>query len=56
MENQLTCNSRRKFLAVAVSTVLKETGFDTTEKDCLETLTEMLQSRKNFLIILFRLL
>jgi transcription initiation factor TFIID subunit 8 len=45
MENQqLTCNSRRKFLAVAVSTVLKETGFDSADKDSLESLTEMLQS------------
>lgn len=37
-------NPRRKILQMAVSTVLIDSGFDTIEKDALETLTEMFQS------------
>lgn len=37
---------RRKILQMAVSTVLIDSGFDTVERDALETLTEMFQSCK----------
>ncbi|KAI8122840.1 Transcription initiation factor TFIID subunit 8 [Lucilia cuprina] len=37
-------NARRKILSVAVSQILMEKGFDSVDKECLETLTEMLQS------------
>lgn len=39
-------NPRRKILQMATSTVLMESGFDSVEKDALETVTEMLQSSK----------
>lgn len=39
-------NPRRKILQMAASTVLMESGFDSVEKDALETVTEMLQSSK----------
>ncbi|XP_013108241.1 transcription initiation factor TFIID subunit 8 isoform X3 [Stomoxys calcitrans] len=39
-----TGNARRKILSVAVSQILMEKGFDSVDKECLETLTEMLQS------------
>ncbi|GAB0096863.1 Transcription initiation factor TFIID subunit 8 [Sergentomyia squamirostris] len=35
---------RRKILNMAVSSVLSETGFDSADKECLETLSEMCQS------------
>lgn len=41
-----TVNARRKILTMAISTILLDMGFDTVEKQCLETLSEMLQSRK----------
>ncbi|XP_061389378.1 transcription initiation factor TFIID subunit 8 [Musca vetustissima] len=41
---QITGNARRKILSVAVSQILMEKGFDSVDKECLETLTEMLQS------------
>lgn len=45
----------RKMIVMSVSSVLKECGFDTAEKDALGTLTEMMQAckyllRKHFLI------
>lgn len=43
---QPTGNARRKILGVAVSQILMEKGFDSVDKECLETLTEMLQSCK----------
>lgn len=43
---QPTGNARRKILSVAVSQILMEKGFDSVDKECLETLTEMLQSCK----------
>lgn len=39
-------NARRKILSVAVSQILMEKGFDSVDKECLETLTEMMQSCK----------
>lgn len=41
---QITGNARRKILSLAVSQILMEKGFDSADKECLETLTEMLQS------------
>ncbi|CAH1990960.1 unnamed protein product [Acanthoscelides obtectus] len=37
-------SSYRKVLSAAVASVLLETGFDTVDKDCLGTLTEMMQA------------
>lgn len=37
-------NPRRKFLNMAISSILLETGFETADKVCLETLCEMMQS------------
>ncbi|CAG9762626.1 unnamed protein product [Ceutorhynchus assimilis] len=37
-------NPYRKMIAAAVSSVLKESGFDTVEKDALGSLTEMMQA------------
>lgn len=45
-------NARRKFLTMAISTMLMDAGFDQIEKQCLETLCEMLQSRKYKLLLL----
>lgn len=39
-------NARRKFLTMAVSTMLIDMGFDNVERQCLETLCEMFQSCK----------
>uniref|UniRef100_A0A1A9WTD5 Transcription initiation factor TFIID subunit 8 n=1 Tax=Glossina brevipalpis TaxID=37001 RepID=A0A1A9WTD5_9MUSC len=41
---QPTGNARRKILGLAVSHILIEKGFQTVDKECMETLTEMLQS------------
>ena len=41
-----TVNTRRKILNQVVSSILVECGYDTCEKQVLETLTEMLQSCK----------
>lgn len=35
---------KRKILQIAVSSILLEAGFDSAEKHCVETLTEMLQA------------
>lgn len=35
---------RRKILNMAISSVLAEAGFDSADKECLETLSEMSQS------------
>lgn len=43
-ETQVVGNPRRKILTMAVSSILMEKGFETVDKPCLETLTEMLQS------------
>lgn len=45
MDNQTT-NTRRKILSHAVCSILTECGYESCEKAVLETLTEMLQSRK----------
>jgi len=37
-------NPRRKILNIAIAQMLSEKGFTSADKDCLETLTEMLQS------------
>lgn len=37
-------NVYRKMLAATISSILLEYGFDTVEKECLGTLTEMLQA------------
>lgn len=37
-------DARRKFLSMAISTMLIDVGFDNIEKQCLETLCEMFQS------------
>lgn len=39
-----TTNTRRKILNHVVCSILVESGYDTCEKQALETLTEMLQS------------
>ncbi|XP_055376757.1 transcription initiation factor TFIID subunit 8 [Condylostylus longicornis] len=39
-----TTNPRRKILSMAVSSILLEKGFDSVDKICLETLTEIIQS------------
>jgi hypothetical protein len=36
-------NVYRKMLAASVCSILVETGFDTGDKDCIGTLTEMIQ-------------
>jgi len=41
-----TINARRKILNQVVSSIFVECGYDTCEKQVLETLTEMLQSCK----------
>lgn len=46
MEQPQTSNPFRKALAGAVSSILLEAGFDTADKECLGTLTEMLQCCK----------
>lgn len=38
--------ARRRYLTMAVSSELMERGFDAAEPECVETLTEMLQSCK----------
>lgn len=45
MDTQIL-NTRRKILNQVVSSILVECGYDTCEKEVLETLTEMLQSCK----------
>lgn len=52
-ENPITNNPRRKFLKMAVSSILLETGFDSSNNDSLETLVEMLTSRKYFFFNFF---
>ncbi|XP_055683464.1 transcription initiation factor TFIID subunit 8 [Lutzomyia longipalpis] len=37
-------NPRRKILQMAISSILAETGFDSADKECLETISEMCQS------------
>ncbi|XP_017469908.1 PREDICTED: transcription initiation factor TFIID subunit 8-like isoform X4 [Rhagoletis zephyria] len=44
IDSAQSCNPRRKILGLAVSQILMEKGFDSVDKECLETLTEMLQS------------
>lgn len=39
-------NARRKYLTLAISSMLLDMGFDSVDKQCLETLCEMFQSRK----------
>lgn len=47
MENQAASstnvNARRKYLNMSVSSIALESGFDSIDKEALETLTEMLQ-------------
>lgn len=42
-----TTNTRRKILNQVVCSILVECGYDTCEKQAVETLTEMLQSCKD---------
>lgn len=42
--SQPTGNVRRKILSIATSGILLEKGFDNVDKDCLETLVELMQS------------
>lgn len=53
---QPTGNARRKILSVAVSQILLEKGFDSVDKECLETLTEMMQSCKFYFMVYFCLI
>lgn len=48
MDNQ-TISTRRKILNHAICSILTECGFESCERGALETLTEMLQSRKSIL-------
>lgn len=43
-ESQVIGNPRRLVLKQAVANILIEKGFETVEKQCIETLTEMIQS------------
>ncbi|XP_037049778.1 transcription initiation factor TFIID subunit 8 [Bradysia coprophila] len=43
-DNQVIGNPRRLVLKQAVANILQEKGFETVEKQCIETLTEMIQS------------
>jgi len=43
-DNQIIGNPRRLVLKQAVANILMEKGFETVEKECMETLTEMIQS------------
>lgn len=43
-ESQPCGNPRRAILRMVVSQVLTEKGFDVVERQCLESLTEMMQS------------
>lgn len=45
-DTQITGNPRRNIIKTVVSGILTEKGFETVEKQCLETLTEMLQGCK----------
>ena len=45
-DTQIVGNPRRNIIKTVVSSILSEKGFETVEKQCLETLTEMLQSCK----------
>lgn len=45
-KTESTVNARRKILNVAVSAILIETGFESADKQALETMSEMLQSCK----------
>lgn len=49
-EPQTVADPRRKILQMAVGTLLIEAGFDSVEKDALETLTEMFQASKLLLL------
>lgn len=49
----IAADTRRKILQMAVSTILIDTGFDAVDKDALETLTEMFQSSKFCLSLLY---
>lgn len=44
-DNQIIGNPRRTIIKTVVTTILSEKGFETVEKQCLESLTEMLQAR-----------
>lgn len=46
-------NPRRKFLYMAISSILLETGFENADKICLETLSEMIQSCMFYMFIIF---
>lgn len=52
-ENQIIGNPRRLVLKQAVANILMEKGFETVEKQCIETLTEMIQSC--MYLLLFRI-
>lgn len=43
-DNQVIGNPRRLVLKQSVANILMEKGFETVEKQCIETLTEMIQS------------
>lgn len=40
------CSPYRKMIAMTVSIIAKEAGFDSVDKDALGTLTEMMQACK----------
>lgn len=46
-------DNRRKVLKEAVCLLVSEAGFTTATEECIETLVEMLQSRKYFLLFTF---
>lgn len=43
-DNQVIGNPRRLVLKQTIANILMEKGFETVEKQCIETLTEMMQS------------
>lgn len=45
-EAQIIGNPRRNIIKTVVTSILSEKGFETVEKQCLETLTEMMQACK----------
>lgn len=44
--NQISSNPRRATIKAAVANILTETGFHSAERQCVETLSEMLQGRE----------
>ncbi len=55
-DNQVIGNPRRLVLKQSVANILMEKGFATVEKQCIETLTEMIQSCTYWMFLWFRII